>query len=351
MRTLPKIGPRRLEEIDAALRRGELKAWQVRRLTAVRLVAQHTLSAAQIAEACGVCRDSVFDYLRILEERGVDGLLQRGHKGGNRVARMSGAVQREFREQVAQGRFRRAQDALGWLASRGVEIALATCYYWLKKVGGGLKMPRKSHAQKNAAVALEFRENLAQKLLALARGHEGRVRLWVADEHRYGLLPVVRRCWGLRGVRVTAPYRTKYKWAYLYEALEIDGENQSEFWFMPCARKEVSAEFLRQLCAGDPCALHIVIWDGAGFHQRDGDADVPPNVRLLQLPPYSPELNPVEGVGAAVKDAVCNRLYDTLLDLEEAITAGLRPLMDGGAAVRSRIHEWMRLQANASVPI
>jgi hypothetical protein len=75
-----------------------------------------------------------------------------------------------------------------------------------------------------------------------------------------------------------------------------------------------------------------VIWDGAGFHQRDGDADVPSNVRLLQLSPYSPELNPAEGVGSDVKGAVCDRLYNTLLDLEEAIIAGLRPLMPPCAA-------------------
>ena len=36
-----------------------------------------------------------------------------------------------------------------------------------------------------------------------------RVRLWVLDEHRYVLLPVIRRCWALRGVRVHVPYATR----------------------------------------------------------------------------------------------------------------------------------------------
>jgi hypothetical protein len=34
------------------------------------------------------------------------------------------------------------------------------------------------------------------------------VRIWVADEHRYGLIPVVRKCWTLPGERPTAPYHT-----------------------------------------------------------------------------------------------------------------------------------------------
>ena len=45
---------------------------------------------------------------------------------------------------------------------------------------------------------------------------EERVRIWVADEHRYGLIPVVRSCWSLRGLRPVAPYQTKYEWSYLY---------------------------------------------------------------------------------------------------------------------------------------
>jgi hypothetical protein len=38
-------------------------------------------------------------------------------------------------------------------------------------------------------------------------------------------LPVIRRIWGQRGVRVHAPYATKYRWGYLHEAMEVDGAN------------------------------------------------------------------------------------------------------------------------------
>jgi transposase len=350
MRTLPRIRAEDLAGVEEALGRKDLECWQLKRLSVVRMVAQHTLTARQIAAACGVCRDSVFDFLRILFGKGIAGLLGRGNKGGNRAPRMDAALQKEFRGELGKGRFRRAKEARAWLAGRGVDLTLPVCYYWLKKAGGVLKLPRKTHLENDAAKTLEFRETPGARLLALARGHDGPVRLWVADEHRYGLLPVIRRCWGLRGVRVRAPYRTRYKWGYLYEAPGIDGDNRSEFWFMPTVNKGISAEFLRQLSAGDPGTLHIVIWDGAGFHQRDGEAGVPANVRLLALPPYSPELNPVEGVGDSVKDAVCNKVYDTLETLEEAITEELRPLMKGGAAVAGRIHTWMRLKANASVP-
>jgi hypothetical protein len=66
-------------------------------------------------------------------------------------------------------------------------------------------MPRKTHAKKDAVRAGAFKHNLAAELLELARGHDGPVRRWVADEHRHGLLPGIRRCRGLKGMRVYAP--------------------------------------------------------------------------------------------------------------------------------------------------
>jgi hypothetical protein len=51
-------------------------------------------------------------------------------------------------------------------------------------------------------------------------------------------------------------------------------------------------EFSRQLA---PDVQAVLIWDGAGFH-TSRSLEVPSNVTLLGLPPYSPELNPVENL-------------------------------------------------------
>ena len=52
------------------------------------------------------------------------------------------------------------------------------------------------------------------------------------------------------------------------------------------------AEIARTLA---PEAHALLVLDGAGRH-RAKDLVVPPNITLLALPPYSPELNPVENV-------------------------------------------------------
>ncbi len=56
----------------------------------------------------------------------------------------------------------------------------------------------------------------------------------------------------------------------------------------------------------------MLVLDGAGWHQTGGRLRVPDNVTLLHLPPYSPELNPVENVWAFLYgNKLSNRMFDS----------------------------------------
>ncbi len=46
--------------------------------------------------------------------------------------------------------------------------------------------------------------------------------------------------------------------------------------------------------AHDPEATHIVMGDGAGFHHKKDEEPLPRKIKIITLPAYSPELNPVE---------------------------------------------------------
>jgi transposase len=176
-----------------------------------------------------------------------------------------------------------------------------------------------------------------------------KVRIWVADEHRYGLISVVRKVWTLRGHKPVAPYQSKYQWGHLYAALEVGAENASEFLFSPTVSLEASDFFLRQLAESDETAHHIVIWDGAGFHQKPGLHPIPDRIHLLQLPAYSPELNPVEKLFDQLKDHIGNRLFQTLDDIEAAIVELLSSFWADLKNVASLIGDgWLLTQANSS---
>jgi hypothetical protein len=79
-------------------------------------------------------------------------------------------------------------------------------------------------------------------------------------------------------------------------------------------------EFSRQLA---PNVQAVLIWDGAAFHTSKSLV-VPENVTLLRLPPYSPELNPIENLWHYLRSHYwSNRSYPDWDALKEATVAGL----------------------------
>jgi len=349
-RNLPELGAAVVAAIEAAWAQPQ-EEWARRRLLVVRLIAQHELTVAQIMRVADVSRQTVFTYRDKVVADGVAGLLQRGH-GGGPVPTVRGAVAAELIERLEAGQFRQARDAQAWIKKRTRKnLTESGVLQLLRRLGGKLKVPRKSHAKKDPLKAAQFKAELPARLTAVVGPAPAQpVRLWVLDEHRYGLLPVIRRVWGRRGVRVHAPYATKYQWGYLHEALEVDGDNRVELLFTPAIDRDIHALFLQQIADSDPKALHVVIQDQAGFHLPIDDARLPKNLRLLPLPPYCPELNPVERFGGLLKAAVANRLYPNLRKLEDHLAAAARP-WSTPAAVSSLIHSWLSDQVNAGAPI
>ncbi len=66
-------------------------------------------------------------------------------------------------------------------------------------------------------------------------------------------------------------------------------------------------------------AIHFEDIDGAGWHQTGGRLRVPDNITLLHLPPYAPELNPVENIWAFLRsNQLSNRVYPTYDAILEA---------------------------------
>ncbi len=173
-RTLPILGQAGMAALETAWKRKQ-PDWARQRLLVLRLIARHEQSAQEIAEVAGVSRATVFNYLALFQEGGLDRLLHRQREGG-RQARMSPALQEELVEKLRTGEFRRARDVLKWLRGRMEKPpALKTLYYWLGKVGGVLKMPRKTHTQKDPAKVEAFRQETADRPKRSRRAAPGRV--------------------------------------------------------------------------------------------------------------------------------------------------------------------------------
>jgi transposase len=132
--------------------------------------------------------------------------------------------------------------------------------------------------------------------------------------------------------------------------LEADGKNAAHFLCLPGVNLTLSRIFLEQLAAVDPDAEPVVIWDQAGFHPDPELHAVPAHIHRVPLPPYSPELHPVEAIGDVIKDRIGNTLWATLDALEEALGEELRPIYETPERVQTLVsHDWLMDQVNASI--
>ena len=134
------------------------------------------------------------------------------------------------------------------------------------------------------------------------------------DESRFGLHPSIGRCWARKGVRVSAPVNPSYQNFYVYSGVSpLTGDAFS--LFLPWVNTEMMNLYLAEMSAAFPDKEIMLIWDQAGWH-KSNSLKVPDNIVLKSLPPYSPELNPVEKLWQWLKKHVCrNRLFAYLDDL------------------------------------
>jgi hypothetical protein len=172
---------------------------------------------------------------------------------------------------------------------------------------------------------------------------DARIRVWAEDEHRLGLLPVLRRVWAPRGQRPAAHVRRRYQWLYVY-AFVRPTTGDSWWCLLPTVSTEAMALALATFaveCGIDATHRAVLVLDGAGWH-TSGTLAVPEGLHLVVLPPASPELQPVERVWSLVDEPIANRTFADLDELEAVLVARCRTLRADRRTItaHTRFHWW-----------
>lgn len=301
-----------------------------------------------LAEDFSRSPQTVKDWINKFRKGGIEELLTK-NKGNGPQSRLSPEVKEALEKELEKGHHRTAKQVWAWLEENFDMSAYkpTSIYTILGKCGGRLKVPRPSNPKKDPVKEQEFRETLADQMTELCLPEDRPVRLWVYDEMRYGLHPLTRKVWCKRGVRATASSRRRYKNAYVYGALQVGGSG-SEFLMTSTVDKDWDELFLNQISQRDAYASHVVIGDGAGFHHTGREEHLPDNVFILQLPPYCPELNPVEKLWDIVKDGICNRDWKDMAHLEDSLIDNLKPYWEMPQKVFSLFkNSYLRSELNA----
>ena len=153
------------------------------------------------------------------------------------------------------------------------------------------------------------------------------VTLWAEDEHRLGLLSVVRRVWAPKGQRPTAHVARHYEWLYVYGFVR-PSSGQSWWCLLPTVTIEAFSLALATFARDEGIdAVHraVLVLDQAGWHSSPRLA-VPDGIHLVFLPSYSPELQPAERLWGLVDEPVANRAFPDLDDLEAVLVERCRVL-------------------------
>ena len=159
------------------------------------------------------------------------------------------------------------------------------------------------------------------------------VRLLFQDEGRFGRISDRRRCWAPLPSRPVVGHQVVREYVYVMSAVSPkDGRLVS--LVMPWVDSEVMSIFLSHTAQEFPDDLCVLIFDGAGWH-RANDLRVPKNMVLIPLPPYSPELNPVEHIWDYLRDALGNKILHSLDEVIDFLCATITPLFQQPEVVRS----------------
>ena len=145
------------------------------------------------------------------------------------------------------------------------------------------------------------------------------------DESRFGLLTVRRRRLTACGVQPVGAVQHIFEWFYVYGAVEPTTGDRF-FLELPYLNAESFQLFVDAFAEAFPDSLNLLLLDNSGAHTSQ-QLTLPANVRLVFLPPYSPELNPIERVWRDLKDALA-WLHVPTLDaktMSRRSSGGMRP--------------------------
>ena len=146
------------------------------------------------------------------------------------------------------------------------------------------------------------------------------------------------RCWAPFPKRPVVELALVREFRYFYAAI---GPQQGSLDWMVCdsMKTDEMSRFLAQVSQAHPDHHVVMVLDGASSH-RALALEVPTNVSLLRLPPYSPELNPVEILWHELREKHCtNRAFESLAAVEAEVTRGMESMAADTDAV-ARLSGW-----------
>lgn len=199
-------------------------------------------------------------------------------------------------------------------------FSISGVYTLLRRLGFTWKTSRPQH-EKNDLVAMAHwkQETLPSKYEDVCQKYpDKKIEIWFQDEMRFGEKTPQSRQWSRKSLPTRQIKQLGFRNTHIYGALNpCSGERVGLVY--PGCNSEVMNLHLKLISQRLGADRHaILVLDCAGWHESSTQLSIPKNITLLSLPPYSPELNPVERLWRWIKRRyLTNRLIGKKENLEK----------------------------------
>ena len=154
------------------------------------------------------------------------------------------------------------------------------------------------------------------------------------DEGRFGRISDIQRCWAPQGVRPSVPQQIVREWVYVFAAV-CSQLGRLTALILPYANTQMMTLLLRQVAIDVQDYFLVMVVDRAGWHLSKA-LQMPENLRLIPLPPGSPELNPAEHLWDELREhELANHSFASLDHVESALCRGIKRLASQPERLRS----------------
>lgn len=176
---------------------------------------------------------------------------------------------------------------------------------------------RSKHPKHSKEAIENFKETFPEEVEKIRKElNTNKIEIWWQDESRVGQQGSLSRVWATKGTRPRVVRQGQFISTYIFGAC--------------CPEKDKGCALILPECSAGMMQIHldeisknveedyiaIVLMDRASWHTTEA-LRVPTNLHLFPLPPYSPELNPMEQVWLKLKQTyLSNRVFK---DYEEIV--------------------------------
>ena len=140
------------------------------------------------------------------------------------------------------------------------------------------------------------------------------------------MAPRYGRAYGKERAIVKAPYQHGCQ-ITMISAISVCGV-ESALYGQWAANGDIFVEFLQKCLCPVLTTQHVVVMDNVSFHKSQRVADTIKNVgaEIVYLPPYSPELNPIEEMWSKIKNTLRKLSARTLETFQKSIKKAFKSI-------------------------